>query len=104
MLKNPNSYTTILLCLVAGFLIQPFIQNTRELVKLLQTKQRFRNLEEEFDEFSETKSLLAIEEPPVATHTSLATRRHTGFAFSGEAGHTPQVTEAIFKRSQTSQV
>jgi phospholipid-transporting ATPase len=104
MLKNPNSYTTILLCLVAGFLIQPFMENIRELLKLLQTKERFRNLEEEFDEFSETKSLLATEEPPVATHTSLTTRRHTGFAFSGEAGHTPQVTDAIFKRAQTSRV
>ena len=77
MLVNPNSYSAAVLLVVACFLFYPIKQHIEELVGLLKSKSKYEEPEEE--------QLLEEESIPLSEYTSLLTRRHTGFAFSGES-------------------
>ena len=51
--------------------------------------------ESETESETEKDTLLPHDEPLIAIRSHLR-RAHTGFAFSGEAGHTPQITNPNF--------
>ena len=101
LLQNPNTYSAIIICFFIGFMIHPIyntiatINNIRDLRKDIQTKIK-PSSSSSSDDKDEIEDVI-IPELDVSKWNILPKlalqRRHTGFAFSGEAGHTPQITD-----------
>lgn len=112
MLTNPNTYTAAFAILVICCMTNPILRCFPKLWKYLQPKEKFAFHQEDEEITIETKRLLA-ENPDKYRgepffRGDMAKRRNiyidTGFAFSGEAGQTPQVLETIYKRIETSKI
>ena len=92
ILSIPNAYAVTLLVVVAIFLVPPLIKYMKKLIKALIPPPKYHELP-----ILENEDNAEIEEElPLSTYTPLLARKHTGFAFSGEPGHTPQITDPRF--------
>ncbi|CAG9326660.1 unnamed protein product [Blepharisma stoltei] len=111
MLKNPNSYLCMILITYFCFFMTPLIYKGVELTNLLRGKVgKVKDVElpedgtdidaEEEERRDRVLSELPVEDRLQAQESlSYFRRRHTGFAFSGEAGHAPQLTENLIYRT-----
>lgn len=102
MLNNPNTYSCIVLIVVTAFLFLPIIKNLKNIFQMLSPPPPYyedvpQKRKRETDEDNE---FLEEEEMPLSTYAPLLQRRHTGFAFSGEAGHVPQLTDPKFNQQK----
>jgi magnesium-transporting ATPase (P-type) len=87
-----NSYAAIVLSVILIFLIPPMIKYTLKLKKELTPPPKYQEIP-----ISDNNEIAESEEDlPLSTYTPLLYRKHTGFAFSGEPGHTPQITDPKF--------
>ena len=78
MAINPNTYAAGLVVVVMGFLAQPVIRRIVEICKKKQVIGHERTISED-EKDQARKDMQELYVP------------HTGFAFSGEAGHVPQI-------------
>ncbi|OMJ85156.1 hypothetical protein SteCoe_13546 [Stentor coeruleus] len=102
LLKNPNTYSAVVICFFIGFMIHPIynavltIHNIRKIRKirdlnLPKSSSSSSDSEENVDEVSEPE--IDINKWEILPDKAKWKSVHTGFAFSGEAGHAPQVTD-----------
>ena len=91
---NPNAWLAFMIVIVMCFFLIPAIPIVKEGI---QACIRYCNKSEVLESDSETEkdTLLPHDEPLISIRRHLR-RAHTGFAFSGEAGHTPQITNPNF--------
>ncbi|CAG9326533.1 unnamed protein product [Blepharisma stoltei] len=100
MFENPNTYSSLVLCIIGAFLFLPIISHIKEMVDLLKPSPPYYEEVEKDEKKEEEEQFIEEEELPLSTYTPLLTRRHTGFAFSQEAGHVPQITDPDFYQSK----
>lgn len=97
ILMNPNTYSAIIIAIFIGFFIKPIYDagiEIREMLKGNQVAPEVQETEEaQIEDFTE---LLPDEILMAKENLKAYNRPHTGFAFSGEAGHTPQITDPGF--------
>jgi magnesium-transporting ATPase (P-type) len=102
LLKNPNTYSAILICFFIGFMIHPIykaILTMRSIRKLQRTKVANEPSSSSSSSDSEEKDPeIVVPEIDISKWEAAPDKekwksRHTGFAFSGEAGHALQVTD-----------
>ena len=74
---NPNAYAATVIVVILGFLGQPIIKRLKYCFKKKKIHHERMPSEDEINKAK--KSLEGLYVP------------HTGFAFSGEAGHVPQI-------------
>jgi magnesium-transporting ATPase (P-type) len=102
LLKNPNTYSAIVICFFIGFMTHPIynslltIHNIGKIRKirdssLPKSSSSSSDSEENIDEVSVPE--IDIEKWEILPDKAKWKSVHTGFAFSGEAGHAPQVTD-----------
>lgn len=100
LLKNPNTYSAIIICFFIGFMVHPIyktiltIHNIKKL-KINDEKIKLKSSsssEESRDAYQTIHDFDSSNFGNRLTEESL-TKPHTGFAFSGEAGHSPQITD-----------
>ena len=98
LVYNPNTYSAIVIILFVGFLTRPIydammaihsMRKTGVVVAPVISSDTEEGLEQ-VGELLPDEILLAQEQ------LKSYNRPHTGFAFSGEAGHTPQITDPDF--------
>ena len=106
LLENPNTYSAIIICFFIGFMVHP-IYKTIIMIHNLKKMQRKIDAAKEVIITSSSSSNsedkdemndviipdLEIGQWNVLPEKEQWTRKHTGFAFSGEAGHVPQITD-----------
>ena len=91
ILAFPNTYIVIILLVVSIFTILPLFKYSKKFIKYLTPISKYDeipNLDNDDQEVSE-------DDIAHTTHVPLM-RKHTGFAFSGEPGQTPQITDPQF--------
>ncbi|CAG9326924.1 ATP8A1_3 [Blepharisma stoltei] len=102
MFADGNTYLCSILLIFSFFFYKPLITHTTMLIDLIRKKKIVMLEDEELEDSDREKALqeLPLEEK-VAAQISLQklSVKHTGFAFSGEAGHVPQITEKYFRSS-----
>lgn len=104
LLINPNTYVSLVILVYGGFFLQPIFRNIKELHRLRTSKPTgivADATEVDSSESDESQDnvpeMLLPDEMETAQQTLYELkRRHTGFAFSGEAGHAPQITDPGF--------
>ena len=101
MLKNPNTYLAMSAIITLAFMVHPIISHCFEWHKLSKLPSKHKKRVEIVTDsrlilYPESKPMEIIETKPRAPSV-LQIRRHTGFAFSQEPGHTPQITDPIFQ-------
>jgi len=104
LIVNPNTYISIVVLIYGGFFIQPVIRRIKMLRDLAKSKPLeavAHATDEESSVSSEESDQVPEALPPDEMETAQQAlyqlrRRHTGFAFSGEAGHAPQLTDPSF--------
>ena len=99
LVKNPNTYSAIVLAIFIGFSIKPIYDACIEIHSIRKEDataivEPFED-DEDKDKF-EIGELLPDEILLAQENLKSYNRPHTGFAFSGEAGHTPQITDPDF--------
>jgi hypothetical protein len=94
ILQVPNTYFAIIIVIAGIFILAPIIKYAKKLKKLLTPPPKYKEVPENDNE----EQMEPDEELPLSTYTPLLARKHTGFAFSGELGHTPQITDPSFRR------
>jgi phospholipid-transporting ATPase len=96
IMKNPNTYSAICISIFYGFFLKPIYDAAIEIKAMLKGNQ----VEPEPQEVAETikEDIELLPDEILLAHENLKSynRPHTGFAFSGEAGHTPQITDPGF--------
>lgn len=91
MFNNPNAYLAVLWMVVTGFMIQPTFTAFYKVIMLSKKMQERKAAAKLRD--SDLESINYTSKRRKTTYAeSFVGRTHTGFAFSGEAGHTPQLT------------
>lgn len=96
MLSIPNTYLVTLIVVVSIFMVPPMVKYLRKLIKVITPLPKYQEIpNNESDANDESE-----EDLPLSTYTPLLARKHTGFAFSGEPGHTPQITDPRFYDNQ----
>ena len=104
LLWNPNTYSAIVICFFVGFMVHPIykaIITINNIRKLMKEGKLTKVVSSESSSNSEDKDIYAdvvIPELDLARWDVLPDnekwkKRHTGFAFSGDAGHAPQITD-----------
>lgn len=104
LFNNPNTYSAIVICFFIGFMVQPIhkailtIHNIRNLKKegktsMVAVESSSSLNSEEQDEKVDLIPDFDLSKWDVLPENDNWKRRHTGFAFSGEAGHAPQITD-----------
>jgi phospholipid-transporting ATPase len=93
ILQMPNTYAIILLVQVGFLLTDPLIKYTKKLFKLRSPSTKYKSIPNKFEDQDDFEDDL-----PLSTYTPLISQKHTGFAFSGEPGHSPQITDPEFRR------
>ena len=95
ILTMPNVYAAVVLVVVTVFISHPILVHVFKLKKLLEPLPKYQEIpNKDNDELMESD-----EELPLSTYTPLLLQKHTGFAFSGEPGQTPQITDPKFNRA-----
>ena len=106
LLWNPNTYSAIVICFFIGFMVHPIykagiaIYHMRKVIK----EGKLTKVEPSSSSSSSNSVEKDLYNDFVITDLDLAKwdvlpehekweKRHTGFAFSGEAGHAPQITD-----------
>lgn len=95
--KTPFVYTLVILIIASILMVPPIIEYIKKLKKLLtpapkyreETVKEYGSREEESEKDSEEENEENSQRAPLL-------RRHTGFGFNGEPGHTPQITDPNF--------
>lgn len=96
MFTNPNAYNALLLAAAICFMFYPIVMYGVELFQVLKRRgPRPEDAEAESD--SDDNPLLG-EQEKYSRYTGVLSRKHTGFAFSQEAGHAPQITDRLTQR------
>lgn len=102
LLQNPNTYSAIVICFFVGFMVHPIYQavltihNMRKVQKVSELKLKSSSSSSDSDEEKDIIDFIPEIDPAKWVHApddEKWKRRHTGFAFSGEAGHAPQITD-----------
>lgn len=94
LLYNQNGYSAIILSLFLGFFISP-IYNA--IISIHATLKASNSIVPETPKVEDVEpEILPGEILLVEENLKNYNRPHTGFAFSGEAGHTPQITDPDF--------
>ena len=102
LLKNPNTYSAIVICFFVGFMVHPIYQavlrihNLRKIDKVADLEKKSSSSSSHSDEEKDIIEFVPDIDPDKwvnAPDSEKWKRRHTGFAFSGEAGHAPQITD-----------
>ena len=94
LFTNPNAWFAFIVVVVLCFILIPAIPIIKDGIQMCIRKcNRSDRLESESE--TEKETLLPHDEPLIAIRSHLR-RAHTGFAFSGEAGHAPQITNPNF--------
>ncbi|OMJ78487.1 hypothetical protein SteCoe_21684 [Stentor coeruleus] len=94
ILQVANTYFVIIIVCAGIFIIAPIIKYIKKIKKLLTPPPKYKEIPENDNE----EQVEPDEDLPLSTYTPLLARKHTGFAFSGELGHTPQITDPSFRR------
>ena len=101
MFENPNFYFASVVLIYGSFFIQPFLKEGISLYYFRKSTTRVEDMEmpEAIDKDREKLLEEIPSEIRESSRVSLErlTRRHTGYAFSGEPGHTPQITDPKFQ-------
>ena len=91
MFTNPNSYLVILWLVTTGFMVQPTCTAFYKVIMLSKKVKERKEAKKRHD--SDLESFVAGAPRRKTTYAaSFLNATHTGYAFSGEAGHTPQLT------------
>ena len=105
LLRNPNTYSAIIICFFIGFMVQPIYKSILTIRTILRLRGKGNKIivvppssssESNEDESDETANIVPELDPAKLNDQKDWKRRHTGFAFSGEAGHSPQITDPNF--------
>lgn len=97
ILQNPNTYSAVTISIFLSFFLKPIYDAVLEIKSMLKGNQVEPEAVQETEVITEDAVELLPDEILLA-HENLKNynRPHTGFAFSGEAGHTPQITDPGF--------
>ena len=96
MLTNPNVYNVLILLAAICFMFYPIVTYAIELYQILRRKGPSPDDSAAESDTDDTPLLGAPER--YSRYTGVISRKHTGFAFSQEAGHAPQITEKLNQR------
>jgi len=92
MWESPNVYSSSALCLAVAFLGPAIARQICKLVAILRSSKRLNDAEQELQEGHDSDFL----HEPSSFSRKRNSHLDTGFAFSQEAGQTPQITDPSF--------
>jgi hypothetical protein len=96
MLTNPNVYNVLILLAAICFMFYPIVTYALELYQIIRRKGPSPD-DSAAESDTDDAPLLGAPER-YSRYTGVISRKHTGFAFSQEAGHAPQITEKLNQR------
>lgn len=96
MFTNPNVYNSLILASAICFMFYPIVMYTLELYQVLKRKGPLPD-DSGAESDADDNPLLGDQER-FSRYTGVISRKHTGFAFSQEAGHAPQITDRLNQR------
>lgn len=97
IILNLNTYSAVVIAIFVGFFIKPIYNAAIEIKEMLKGNQVVPDVQETEEMQTEDNVALLPDEILMAQENLKSYNRpHTGFAFSGEAGHTPQITDPGF--------
>jgi len=97
LFTNPNVYNALILAAAICFMFYPLVTYSIELYQVLRRKGPLPSDDSGAESDADDNPLLGDQER-FSRYTGVISRKHTGFAFSQEAGHAPQITESLNQR------